>query len=557
MKKLIAITLVLILSLSVWTIPGQAAMYGQGQISGVRTSEDQSRRADGGSSAPQLAEGNYAKWIDRLAALPEYAVDFYQWLEENANAEGALADPTRAQQMDGDYYYLVTTETGTVQAQCSLSDWKEKAQAAASEAMYEDFTEVVSYIREIYDVFDRDHPEVFWLSGSSTYAYAGSYEYGYSNGVTTVNYELQVLFYLKTASFDIREKDYQSAQAVEKGIVQRDEAVERILSQCPDTGVQEQLRYLNKVLTEQNAYNSAVAAGNKSAADASAWECISALLGSAGNKGPVCEGYARAFMVLCQQLGIPCVLVDGVSKASLSDQPEAHMWNNVQVDGKWYAVDVTWNDPYDRKQPTEVVSGFESEDWLLLGANTEVAPGLTFSRSHQVENKVSEKGLAYTNGPKLSDEAYVPGAATGSIGGTVSSSGDELEEMTIALYRPGEETPALQQLISGKNASFSFDTLESGTYTIKVSKPGHVSREYQVSTEEPLELDLKLCLIGDVTGDGRISVGDVARVYAHVKGNAITDAYALKCAEVSEDGKLTIGDTAKIYAHMRGGKQLF
>lgn len=52
----------------------------------------------------------------------------------------------------------------------------------------------------------------------------------------------------------------------------------------------------------------------------------------------VCEGYARAFKYLCDKVGIPCELVIGSTDVD-------HMWNVVEIDGKWYHVDVTWDDP--------------------------------------------------------------------------------------------------------------------------------------------------------------------------------------------------------------------
>ncbi|MDR1690865.1 MAG: hypothetical protein LBR42_03345 [Candidatus Methanoplasma sp.] len=55
----------------------------------------------------------------------------------------------------------------------------------------------------------------------------------------------------------------------------------------------------------------------------------------------VCDGYAKAFLLLCQKEGIKCVVVLGTGLATY----ENHAWNYVKLDNnKWYAVDVTWND---------------------------------------------------------------------------------------------------------------------------------------------------------------------------------------------------------------------
>ncbi|MCL2296247.1 MAG: hypothetical protein FWC29_04110 [Methanomassiliicoccaceae archaeon] len=58
----------------------------------------------------------------------------------------------------------------------------------------------------------------------------------------------------------------------------------------------------------------------------------------------VCDGYSKAFLLLCEKEGIECVIVLGTAVPSM----EYHAWNYVKMDnGKWYAIDVTWNDTND------------------------------------------------------------------------------------------------------------------------------------------------------------------------------------------------------------------
>ncbi len=58
----------------------------------------------------------------------------------------------------------------------------------------------------------------------------------------------------------------------------------------------------------------------------------------------VCEGYARTYKLLLDELGIPCVIACGTG-TNRSGETESHAWNYVQIDDKWYAIDVTWDDP--------------------------------------------------------------------------------------------------------------------------------------------------------------------------------------------------------------------
>lgn len=554
MKKLACFLLVLSMCLSMLVVYGQGVEYVRQDVAGRCTTESLCCTSRSNTSIVSLAKGNHEKWLDRIAYLPVYAQNFYDWLVENSTAQGALADPTKGTNFGGEYCHSVVNVRDTIQVACAYEEREERAASVASEAIYEKFHEITDYLGAVYDVFDRDHPEVFWLTGDGMYGYTGSYYYGYKNGTLTVMYEIELLFYLKAEGFDVRNEKYRTPEAVAKGITLREQLIDEILADCPTTNVRDQIFYLNKVLAERNGYNSIVGNGGSYKAKGDSWECISALAGRAGTNGPVCEGYARAFMVLCQRLGIPCVLVDGDAKTTPQETPKSHMWNYVQVDGNWYGVDVTWNDPYDRNNPTAAVSGYEHEKLVLLGKNSAVASGLTFKDSHPVLNRCRKTGLAYTNGPVLAADAYVVPKANKVITGTINSFGDAEQTLTLELYRGQEQNPLRSQTLTGKTISFRFEGLEEGDYRLLAKKEGHVSREYQVSTSDKVEMkmDMKLCPAGDITGDGKLNVMDVARVYSHARGAVqIGEDYQLTCADMNGDGKVNILDVARIYAKVK------
>lgn len=52
----------------------------------------------------------------------------------------------------------------------------------------------------------------------------------------------------------------------------------------------------------------------------------------------VCQGYSAAFAYVCGKSDIQCITVYGTSR------DENHSWNKVLCDGKWYNVDLTWDD---------------------------------------------------------------------------------------------------------------------------------------------------------------------------------------------------------------------
>jgi len=59
------------------------------------------------------------------------------------------------------------------------------------------------------------------------------------------------------------------------------------------------------------------------------------------NQKAVCEGYTSTFQLFMDLLGVECITVKGTSDEGAA----AHFWNMVRLDGEWYCVDVTWDDP--------------------------------------------------------------------------------------------------------------------------------------------------------------------------------------------------------------------
>ena len=68
------------------------------------------------------------------------------------------------------------------------------------------------------------------------------------------------------------------------------------------------------------------------------------LYGALIEKSAVCEGYAEALKYILDEADIPCVLVSGTATNS-EGKTERHEWNYVQLYGKWYGIDPTWDDP--------------------------------------------------------------------------------------------------------------------------------------------------------------------------------------------------------------------
>lgn len=333
-----------------------------------------------------LKPGNYAEWIDRID-VPAYARQFYDVLVEATDC-----DDIRDFLIDDSYYagtaaaegaYSSINGTGAILVgSAALPSSASQTQALVAE--------MGEYAMATLAAFDRDHPEVFWLSGEVLIGFQ-------TNGKTLSCYLL-----LSGSGKGMRSSDYTSAHQIRTDVWSRNQRVRDILQGLKAGATQEEaVRYFDRWLREHNEYNTLVAAGSTPKTH-SPWECLSALTGTTGQNGPVCEGYARAFKVLCSYAGIPCVLVDGNAGGP-------HMWNNVKLGNAWYAADVTWND-------TGVPANLQT--FLLVGAGT-VFGGQRFDQSHVVENRVFDDrnpgGVAFTNGPVLSEAAFVSSTATPAV----------------------------------------------------------------------------------------------------------------------------------------------
>ena len=56
----------------------------------------------------------------------------------------------------------------------------------------------------------------------------------------------------------------------------------------------------------------------------------------------VCDGFSKAFSLLCNMEGLDCVRIVGNASQRLSS--ENHAWNKVKIDNEWYLVDATWGE---------------------------------------------------------------------------------------------------------------------------------------------------------------------------------------------------------------------
>ena len=157
-------------------------------------------------------------------------------------------------------------------------------------------------------------------------------------------------------------------------------------------------------------------------------------------------------------------------------------------------------------------------------------------------------------------EFTMPGeASTGvTVSGTATRFGSQTDDMTIQLIKSGESEAAYEAVIQGNTASYSIEGVSPGTYTMKVMKQNHVTREYTVTVStENVTQDVKIHLKGDINGDGRVNTSDVGKANSHAKGTSTLTGYDFACADVNGDGKVNTSDVGKINSHAKGTNKLW
>ena len=130
--------------------------------------------------------------------------------------------------------------------------------------------------------------------------------------------------------------------------------------------------------------------------------------------------------------------------------------------------------------------------------------------------------------------------------------------MTIQLIKSGEPEASYETVVKGKIAEYSIEGVAAGTYTMKVMKNNHVTREYTVTVgSSNVVQDVKIHLKGDINGDGRVNTSDVGKANSHAKGTSTLTGYDFACADVNGDGRVNTIDVGKINSHAKGTNKLW
>ncbi len=144
------------------------------------------------------------------------------------------------------------------------------------------------------------------------------------------------------------------------------------------------------------------------------------------------------------------------------------------------------------------------------------------------------------------------------VSGTAESFGGEEDVLFIDFILAGSTEKSYSAILAGTKGDFVVENVEPVTYTMRVTKNNHVTREYEiVVADEDVVQDVKIHLLGDINGDGRVNTLDVARANAQAKGVSVLSKYEFDCVDVNGDGKVNTIDVARINFHAKGVSSLW
>lgn len=153
------------------------------------------------------------------------------------------------------------------------------------------------------------------------------------------NYDLFVSEDLNGTGYSSEVVSYNDAKEEYFGTI---DAIDEIIDDCKRNCKTdyEKFKYLHDILCDKMDYDYDFVMSHED----KNWIYLSLVL----NKG-ICSVYSSTYKFLCDLLGLECVEVYGDANGIIyeSDQPSwmEHSWNIVNLEGEYYHIDVTWDDP--------------------------------------------------------------------------------------------------------------------------------------------------------------------------------------------------------------------
>ncbi|MBO5274332.1 MAG: dockerin type I repeat-containing protein, partial [Clostridia bacterium] len=135
----------------------------------------------------------------------------------------------------------------------------------------------------------------------------------------------------------------------------------------------------------------------------------------------------------------------------------------------------------------------------------------------------------------------------------ITSFNDTTGNITLQLIPEGTSEPAYEVIVKGNTVDYSFINVEHGTYTLKVSKANHVTREYTVvvGSNSETTCNVDLYLLGDANYDGKADSSDAVAILRNLAGYDVPNFHN-DSADFNGDGKADSSDAVAILRKLAG-----
>ena len=202
------------------------------------------------------------------------------------------------------------------------------------------FVKDLSMLRPLKDYLDL-YPEILSLEAESLTQYHNGYYLRFSD-LTSTQTDLALRYAVRTADTSFLSDT--ELLTYEKLYLIADELQLTSLSEI------EAVTAAHDYIVSNTSYDTATAVSGSGGPSHSA-------AGTLLNGTAVCSGYASTFQLLMMIADIPCEYVWN----------DLHAWNLVQLDGNWYHIDVTWDDPAPDRSGFVIYTHFLMTDSDLAG----------------------------------------------------------------------------------------------------------------------------------------------------------------------------------------------
>ena len=260
-------------------------------------------------------------------------------------------------------------------------------QLVQDEAYDEAILQVRVNMQAALDAFTYDYPEVFWMRGSGySYSISSKKQNGKYTGVISK-------FTMKPSLVDGYNTNI--TDNMNNFLKNADAAAAQIAADTNGKSLYEKVKAIHDYVCEKAVYD----AQNNLRVHSAGPMFI-------GDGHVVCEGYAKAMLILCRKQGIDCACIGGFARNSSASSGEAHMWNYVKMDNDtWYLVDATWDDQLSGIRTTYLLAGWNSKGFNHNTLREERTEKDTFSSP----TEFTPQAFIY---PLISDNSYLTDTET-------------------------------------------------------------------------------------------------------------------------------------------------